>query len=140
MLSVPSTSTAANVISTCFYLLFASTSWMLDSGCSDHITPHIEDFAEYSPLTTPGHIMLGNKSTMLYLGVGLVKADCIINSCAHLSLSNVYSMPLKLDITSSLSASLILWGSLFPTSKEKLSYLTQILLTLKVSFSQEPTG
>jgi len=125
MLNVPSTSTAANIISTCFYSSSASTSWMLDSGCSDHITPHIEDFTEYLPLTTPGHITLGNKSTMSYLGVGLVNMDCIINSThSSITFKHVLFAPQAGHRFISVSK-LDTLGFIISYSKEKPSYLTQ---------------
>jgi GAG-pre-integrase domain/gag-polypeptide of LTR copia-type len=44
--------------------------WMLDSGATHHITPHISDFASYSKIK--GVVRLGDKSTVDQAGIGSV--------------------------------------------------------------------
>ena len=55
------------------------TRWMLDSGCSDHITSDISDFSEYRSLPTPQHIHLADGNTQVsYISVGTVSATTMI--------------------------------------------------------------
>ena len=44
--------------------------WMMDSGATHHITPHISDFKDYTPCH--GTVHLGDKSTISQVGVGSV--------------------------------------------------------------------
>ncbi|KAJ9512603.1 hypothetical protein QJQ45_018898 [Haematococcus lacustris] len=46
--------------------------WLVDSGCSTHLTPHIELLRDYQPLRAPHHIVCGNGSTMTAAGQGSV--------------------------------------------------------------------
>ena len=44
--------------------------WMMDSGATHHITPHLSDFKDYTPCH--GIVRLGDKSTISQVGVGSV--------------------------------------------------------------------
>ena len=44
--------------------------WMMDSGATHHITPHLSDFKDYTPCH--GTVRLGDKSTISQVGVGSV--------------------------------------------------------------------
>ena len=47
---------------------------MLDSGCTDHITSDISEFATYHTLSTPQKAWFADgKSYMTYVGIGMVK-------------------------------------------------------------------
>ncbi|KAJ9526423.1 hypothetical protein QJQ45_009890 [Haematococcus lacustris] len=46
--------------------------WLVDSGCSTHLTPHVELLRDYQPLRAPHHIVCGNGSTMTAAGQGSV--------------------------------------------------------------------
>jgi len=48
----------------------ASNAWMLDSGATHHIMPHISDFISYSKIK--GVVCLGDKSTVDQAGIGSV--------------------------------------------------------------------
>src|SRR5712672_1892326 len=48
----------------------ASNTWMLDSGATHHIMPHISDFISYSKIK--GIVHLGDKSTVDQAGIGSV--------------------------------------------------------------------
>ena len=64
----PSTSETA-----CFYIA-CDQKWMLDSGCTDHITSDISDFTTYRTLPTPQKAWFADgKSYTTYIGIGTVK-------------------------------------------------------------------
>ena len=44
--------------------------WMMDSGATTHITPHLSDFKDYTPCH--GTVHLGDKSTISQVGVGSI--------------------------------------------------------------------
>jgi len=72
----------------------ACNEWMLDSGASDHISPHPSDFLPGSVLNAPGSIRLGNNSTMQYLGIGTVEATTTVNGKSQrISLQRVLYAP-----------------------------------------------
>ena len=57
----------------CFYIA-SDRKWMLDSGCTDHITSDISDFAIYRTLSTPQKAWFADgKSYTTYVGIGTVK-------------------------------------------------------------------
>ena len=57
----------------CFYIA-CDHKWMLDSGCTDHITSNISDFATYHALpTTQKAWFVNKKSHTTYIGIGMVK-------------------------------------------------------------------
>ncbi|VDB91614.1 unnamed protein product [Peniophora sp. CBMAI 1063] len=69
--------------------------WMIDSGSSDHITPHRADFIEYTPLSTPGKITLGEaQASMPYVGIGTVKGFTMVEgNRVDITLSRVLHAP-----------------------------------------------
>jgi len=82
----PDISAALNMMGASSSTLFysnACSEWMLDSGASDHISPHLSDFVPGSVLNVPGSIRLGNNSTMQYLGIGTIEATTIVNGSPH---------------------------------------------------------
>ena len=57
----------------CFYIA-CDRKWMLDSGCTDHITSNISDFTTYRTLPTPQKAWFADgKSYTTYIGIGTVK-------------------------------------------------------------------
>jgi hypothetical protein len=70
----------AQSIPVSFYLASQdSKHWMMDSGCTDHMTPYRSDFATYSDLPQALPITLGDsKSILKYIGVGTVKGHTLI--------------------------------------------------------------
>ena len=77
-----------NEISASLYATW-SDRWMLDSGATNHITPHRSDFSNYTP--AKGTVCLGDKSAQDQIGVGSV----IIKSPQGITitLSNVLHVP-----------------------------------------------
>src|SRR5713101_7711740 len=86
-------SSESQISSVCFYIEH-DMPWMLDSGTSDHITPHYDDFLHYNKLATPGTIKLGNDSHMQYLGTGTVTGTSVINGkTVKVTLTNILHAP-----------------------------------------------
>lgn len=71
------------------------TLWMLDSGCTQHMTPYITDFIEYSQFDTPSHATLAdNSSSMATLGSGRVTGITFVNNKPiTIALDNVLLCP-----------------------------------------------
>lgn len=74
-----STSEAASVAAS-FYAQ-GSAPWMLDSGCTRHMTNNLNDFTEYTPFKSPSIATLADnaKTTMATLGSGKVYGTTIID-------------------------------------------------------------
>src|SRR6202453_2326768 len=63
--------------------------WMMDSGATHHITPHLSDFKDYTPCQ--GAVHLGDKSTISQVGVGSVVFNTSLG--IPITLSNVLHIP-----------------------------------------------
>ena len=85
--------TSSNAIVASFYGMSESKAWMLDSGCTKHMTPHRNEFVTYQSIS-PMPILLGDfNQTINYVGVGItilmVYVDDITvmgNDAAHIIL------------------------------------------------------
>ena len=82
-------------IPTSFYIASDANPWMLDSGCSDHMTPFRSDFIQYESIPNPRNVTLGDsKSTIQYLGIGKVKGLVEINgNRREIVIDNVLHVP-----------------------------------------------
>ncbi|GJE99425.1 hypothetical protein PsYK624_156870 [Phanerochaete sordida] len=58
-----------------------STPWMIDSGCTKHITHDLNDFADYTAFSVPSHATLADKAKtrVSTLGSGLVVATTVVD-------------------------------------------------------------
>ena len=85
---------SASIDSVTFYIAHESQ-WMLDSGCSDHITHEISDFSEYCRLNTPQYVRLADRNTRVaFVGVGTVSAMTQIQGVMkYITLENVIHSP-----------------------------------------------
>ena len=45
-----------------------NTNWVLDSGATDHMTPHVNSFDTYQPLVSPKQIVIANGTTVPIAG------------------------------------------------------------------------
>jgi transposase InsO family protein len=54
--------------------------WVIDSGCSHHMTPLLHYFTSYHPYPTPRQIHLADKSSIQTLGEGTIALTTIANS------------------------------------------------------------
>jgi len=89
-----------NVMSTkdkltaCFYSGSRTHRWMLDSGCTDHISPHKQDFDTIKPDPLARTVRLGDNSSILCQGIGSIKASAKrTNGITKLTLCNVLYVP-----------------------------------------------
>lgn len=55
------------------------SSWIVDSGATDHVTHHGEWFSSFEHFKMPAKIHIGNKSTMDALGKGTIKFEALVN-------------------------------------------------------------
>ena len=63
---------SANNDTIVFYIV-RETRWMLNSGCSDHISHDLSDFAEYNALPSLQFVCLANSATWIpYIGIGII--------------------------------------------------------------------
>ncbi len=54
-------------------------SWLIDSGCTSHLSPNWTDFISYTPYDVPQSIQLGNGSSTPSLGEGIISLECLVN-------------------------------------------------------------
>src|SRR5258707_867071 len=59
-------------------------SWLIDSGCTSHLSPNWSDFISYPPYDMPCSVQLGNGSSTPLLGEGIISLECLVNS-AHIT-------------------------------------------------------
>ncbi|KAF8661462.1 hypothetical protein AX16_001329, partial [Volvariella volvacea WC 439] len=84
---------SSNTISFAAYVSPDQT-WMLDSGCSHHVTHSLHDFSSYTPYSTPRVLTLGDRSTIPYLGEGTVEGKIASRGrTVVLTLTNVLYAP-----------------------------------------------
>ena len=62
------------------------TSWLMDSACCNHMTPHSSLFSELKPAPHPLNIRTANGSTMSSHNIGSV-------STSNISISKVFNVP-----------------------------------------------
>src|SRR5882762_7316899 len=85
-------SSGPNSISACFYSGCDSALWMLDSGCTDHISPHQSDFSSLAPNATV--ISLGDSSSITATGKGSITAVTLVNgTTSNILLQHVLHVP-----------------------------------------------
>ena len=70
------------------------TIWMLDSGCTHHVTNSLSDFESYTPYSSPHTVSLGGARSIPSLGSGTVKGVLGSGkSAVSMDLSNVIYVP-----------------------------------------------
>ena len=62
------------------------SSWLMDSACCNHMTPHLSLFSELKPALHPLNIHIANGSTMSGHNIGSV-------STSNLSVPRVFNVP-----------------------------------------------
>ena len=60
--------------------------WLMDSGCSKHVTSHITDYIEYMPFDSPGKAEIADKKELDILGVGTI---AILHTMMDGKISNI---------------------------------------------------
>ena len=54
VVDVPESDFSSESISFSCYVWKEMSEWLMDSGCSKHVTSHIADYIEYTPFNSPG--------------------------------------------------------------------------------------
>ncbi len=54
-------------------------SWLIDFGCTSHLSPNKSDFISYTPYDVPQCVRLGNGSGTPLLGEGIISLSCLVN-------------------------------------------------------------
>ncbi len=54
-------------------------SWLIDSGCTNHLSPNKSNFISYMPYDVPRCVRLGNGSGTPSLGEGIISLSCLVN-------------------------------------------------------------
>ena len=98
VVSANDTSSEAAHVANIDLLFYASgaTPWMLDSGCTKHISNNLTDFSEYKPFATPSFATLADaaKTSMSTLGSGKVTGIIEVSGKAlTVQLDNVLYCP-----------------------------------------------
>ena len=78
------------------YVRKEMSEWLMDSGCSKHVTSHITDYIEYTPFDSPGKAEIADKKELDILGVGTI-AIChkmMDGKDSNISLSQVLFVPM----------------------------------------------
>ena len=74
--------------------------WVMDSGCSHHMTPVCSNYISYAPYTTPQIVQLANKSGINAIGEGTVMMLTVMDGMmCHIQVENVIHAP---DLSNSL--------------------------------------
>ena len=72
---------------------FAKTHWMIDSGCTNHLSPFLNDFVRFGTVKHSATIASGGKVSMYGLGTILLQqVDGAIPSI-HIKLEDVWYAP-----------------------------------------------
>ena len=62
----------------CFIAPFNNGNWIIDSGASDHITPHLNLFFSFQPLKNPAYITMPNGKHSRVSHIGSVRLTSIL--------------------------------------------------------------
>ena len=92
---VPESYFSSESINFSCYVRKEMSKWLMDSGCSKHVTSHIADYIEYTPFDSPGKAEIADKKELDILGVGTI-AIChkmMDGKDSNISLSQVLFVP-----------------------------------------------
>ena len=59
--------------------LLQTSTWVIDSGCSHHMTPILDGYQSYTHFPMPHSVCLADKSCIQALGEGTVKITMTVN-------------------------------------------------------------
>jgi hypothetical protein len=90
-----SVETVSNMTPTFVFYIARSTLWMIDSGCTEYITPYASDFYAYAPLKREEYVKLVNQTTTLpILGRGEIRGHTTVDGRqVETILQNVLHVP-----------------------------------------------
>ena len=77
------------------YIQKEMSKWLMDSGCSKHVTSHITDYIEYTPFDSPGKAEITDKKELDILGVGtiVIRHTMMDGNISNITLSQVLFVP-----------------------------------------------
>ena len=92
---VPESDFSSESLNFSCYVWNEMSEWLMDLGCSKHVTSHITDYIEYTPFDSPGKAEIADKKELDILGVGTI-AIChkmMDSKDSNISLSQVLFVP-----------------------------------------------
>ena len=92
---VPQSDFSSESINFSCYAQKEMSEWLMDSGCSKHVTSHIADFIEYMPFDSPGKAEIADKKELDILGVGTIAIhhEMMDGKKSNITLSQVLFVP-----------------------------------------------
>ena len=92
---VPESDFSSESINFSCYIRKEMSEWLMDSGCSKHVTSHITDYIEYTPFDSPGKAEIADKKELDILGVGTIaiRLKMVDGKESNISLSQVLFVP-----------------------------------------------
>ena len=92
---VPQSDFSSESINFSCYVQKEMSEWLMDSGCSKHVTSHIADFIEYMPFDSPGKAEIADKKELDILGVGTIAIhhEMMDGKKSNIMLSQVLFVP-----------------------------------------------
>ena len=92
---VPKSDCSSKSINFSCYVQKEMSEWLMDSGCSKHITSHITDYIEYTPFSSPGKVEIADRKELDILGVGTIAIHhkMMDGKESNISLSQVLFVP-----------------------------------------------
>ena len=72
VVNVPESDFSSESINFSCYVQKEMSKWLMDSGCSKHVTSHIANYIEYTPFDSPGKAEIADKKEQDILGVGTI--------------------------------------------------------------------
>ena len=92
---VPESDFSSESINFSCYVRNEMSKWLMDSGCSKHVTSHITNYIEYTPFDSPGKAEIADKKELDILGVGTIaiRHNMMDGKDSNISLSQVLFVP-----------------------------------------------
>ena len=72
VVDVPESDFSSKSINFSCYVQKEMSKWLMDSGCSKHVTSHIANYIKYTPFNSPGKAEIADKKELDILGVGTI--------------------------------------------------------------------
>ena len=92
---VPNSDFSSESINFSCYVQKEMSKWLMDLGCSRHVTSHITDFIKYMPFNSPGKAEIADKKELDILGVGTIAIHHTMmdRNISNITLLQVLFMP-----------------------------------------------
>ena len=95
VVDVPESDFSSESINFSCYVWKEMSEWLMDSGCSKHVTSHIANYIEYTPFDSPGKAEIADKKELDILGVGTIaiRHEMMDSNKSNIKLLQVLFMP-----------------------------------------------